>query len=71
VALKNKVHRISFKRAFWGAMSRLIGVSLASGVGPLVHSQLGGGFNGWGMALFIAALSFLFMLYAEYHRIVD
>lgn len=58
----------AFKRAFWAAIARLIGVGLGAGAGSLLYQLVGGGFNGWGLALTFAIVSFALMLFAEYEK---
>ena len=66
-----KVNRKAVRRAFWAAISRLIGVVLGAGAGSLLYQMLGGGFKGWGIALTMAIVSFFLMLFAEYERELD
>jgi len=63
--------RKAFRRSILSSISRLIGVGLGAGAGDLVHRLVGGGFNGWSVALTMAAVSFLLMAIAEYEREKD
>jgi predicted MFS family arabinose efflux permease len=63
-----KVNRRALKRSFWGSLSRLIGVGLGAGAGSLVYQLVGGGFNGWGVALTMAIGSFMLMWFSEYEK---
>jgi uncharacterized membrane protein YgaE (UPF0421/DUF939 family) len=58
----------AIRRAFWASLGRLIGVGLGAGAGSLIHQLIGGGFQGWGVALLLAVISFLLMLFTEYER---
>lgn len=63
-----KLDRKALRRSIWSSMSRLIGVGLGAGAGDIIHKLVGGGFNGWSLALMLAGASFVFMLIAEYER---
>jgi hypothetical protein len=69
--MAKRFNRRAFKRAIWGSLSRLIGVGLGAGAGSLIYKLIGGGFNGWGMALLMAIASFGLMTFAEYEREID
>jgi O-antigen/teichoic acid export membrane protein len=56
------------RRAYWSATARLIGVGLGAGTGSLLYHLVGNGFQGWGIALILAVVSFALMLVAEYQR---
>ena len=58
----------ALRKAFWGSLSRVIGVGLGAGAGSLLHSLVGDGLSGYGVAFLMAVASFSFMLYAEYER---
>lgn len=65
---KPKLDRKALRRSLLSSTSRLIGVGLGAGAGDLVHRLVGGGFNGWSVALILAAVSFCLMAIAEYER---
>lgn len=58
----------ALKRSLWGSLARLIGVGLGAGAGSLIHQLVGGGVNGWGIALTMAIISFILMIFAEYSK---
>lgn len=66
--MKRRIDKRAFKRSLWGSLSRLIGVGLGAGAGSLIHQLVGGGFSGWGLALGMATVSFVLMLFAEYEK---
>lgn len=66
--MKRPINKRALKRGLWASLSRLIGVGLGAGAGSLIHQLVGGGFNGWGLALSMAIASFLLMLIAEYEK---
>lgn len=68
---KPQLDRKALRRSLLSSTSRLIGVGLGAGAGDLVHRLVGGGFNGWSVALILAAVSFLLMAIAEYEREKD
>lgn len=66
-----QIDKKAFRRSMLSSVSRLIGVGLGAGAGDLVHRLVGGGFNGWSVALLLAAISFILMAIAEYEREKD
>jgi len=66
-----KVNKKILRRSLWGSLSRVIGVGLGAGAGSLIHTLVGGGFNGWGAASLMAITSFFLMWFAEYERELD
>jgi uncharacterized membrane protein YgaE (UPF0421/DUF939 family) len=66
-----RLDKKAFRRSIWSSISRLIGVALGAGAGSLIHQLIGGGFSGWGVALAMAAASFVLMAFAEYEREKD
>lgn len=63
-----QINKKALKRGLWASLSRLIGVGLGAGAGSLIHQLVGGGVNGWGLAVTMASVSFVLMLYAEYEK---
>jgi hypothetical protein len=63
-----RFNRKAFRRSVWSSLSRLIGVGLGAGAGDIIHRLVGGGINGWSIALGMAGASFFLMLFAEYER---
>jgi len=59
------------RRALWASISRLIGVALGAGAGSLIYNLVGGGFHGWGVALLLASISFILILFAEYEKEIE
>jgi uncharacterized membrane protein YccC len=55
----------------WSSFSRLVGVGLGAGAGSLIYKLIGGGFQGWGVAVLMAGVSFVLMTFAEYEREID
>jgi uncharacterized membrane protein YccC len=66
--MKRPINKKALKRGLWASLSRLIGVGLGSGAGSLIHQLVGGGFSGWGLAMTMAVVSFVLMLFAEYEK---
>jgi len=66
--MKRQLDRKALRRSLWAALARLIGVGLGAGAGSLIHQLIGGGFNGWGIAMGMAGVSFVLMVFAEYER---
>ncbi len=65
--LKN-LDRKALRRSMWSGVSRLIGVGLGAGAGSLIHQLVGGGTTGWGVAVTMAVVSLILMIFAEYER---
>lgn len=63
-----RLNKKAFKRSFWAAIAKLIGVGLGAGAGSLLYQLIGGGFSGWGLAVGMAGISFCLMWFAEYER---
>lgn len=63
-----QVDKKALRKSFFAAIAKLIGVGLAAGAGSLIHQLVGGGFNGWGVALSFAIFSFGLLWFAEYER---
>lgn len=62
----NKKH---VRRAFWGALGRLIGVMLGAGAGSLLYQTIGSsGTLSISVASLIAVIAFLLIWFAEYER---
>jgi uncharacterized membrane protein len=65
---KIKYDKKALRKSTWASLSRVLGVGLAAGAGNLLHGLVGGGAYGYGTAVLMAIVSFVFMLIAEYHR---
>ena len=60
------------RRAFWGALGRLIGVMLGAGAGSLLYQTIGSsGTLSISVASGIAIVAFILIWFAEYEREVD
>jgi uncharacterized membrane protein YgaE (UPF0421/DUF939 family) len=66
--MKKSIDKRAFRKSFWSSLSRVIGVTLSAGAGSIIHRMVGDGIEGWTVALTMAIVSFLLMLYAEYER---
>lgn len=64
----NPLDRKALKRSVWSSLSRVIGIGLSVGAGSMIHTLLGDGIKGWGVAVTMALASFLLMCFAEYER---
>jgi uncharacterized membrane protein YgaE (UPF0421/DUF939 family) len=69
--MKHQFNRRAFHRAVWTSISRLIGVALGAGAGSLIYQLIGGGFQGWGVALGLLVISFLLIIFAEYEKEIN
>ena len=63
-----RVNRKALRKSVWSSISRLIGIMLGAGAGVMFKQLLGTGAVGLSVALMLAAVSFGFMLFAEYER---
>jgi uncharacterized membrane protein YgaE (UPF0421/DUF939 family) len=66
-----KPDKKAFRRSFYASIGRLVGVGLGAGAGSLIHQLVGDGFNGWGIAVAMALVSFVLIWYAEYEREIE
>lgn len=62
------IKRNNLKRSLWASLSRTLGVGLGVGAGSVIHQLAGTALDGWGPAIFMAAVSFLLMFYSEYQK---
>lgn len=62
------INKRAFKRSFLASIGRLIGVGLGAGAGSLIKELVGGGAGGWGVAVFMAVVSFLLVWFTEFER---
>lgn len=58
----------ALKRSFLASIGRLLGVGLGAGAGSLVKDLVGGGAQGWGVAVIMAIVSFLLVWFTEFER---
>lgn len=65
---KVQLNKKALRKSFWGSLARLIGVGLGAGAGSLLKGLVGDGFEGWGLAFFMAVASFALLWVAEYER---
>ncbi len=67
-----KTDKKAFRRSFWGALGRLIGVMMGAGAGSLLYGILG---SSSGLSLSVASalavVGFLLIWFAEYEREID
>lgn len=62
----------AFRRSFWGALGRLIGVMMGAGAGSLLYATIGSSSGlGIGVASALAIVGFLLIWFAEYEREIE
>lgn len=62
----------AFRRSFWGALGRLIGVMMGAGAGSLLYQTIGGTSGlSIGIASILAIVGFILIWFAEYEREID
>ncbi len=67
-----KIEKKAFKRSFWGALGRLIGVMMGAGAGSLLYATIGSSSGlGIGVASALAIVGFLLIWFAEYEREIE
>ena len=65
----HKINKKKFKRSFWGALGRLIGVMMGAGAGSLLYQTLGSATSlSIGLATGLAIIGFILIWFAEYER---
>ena len=65
---RRRLNQRALKRSFFASIAKLLSVGLGAGAGSLIHQLAGGGLSGWGAALVLSGVSFMFMLIAEYKK---
>jgi len=58
----------ALKRSFLASLGRLLGVVLGAGAGSLIKDLVGGGVQGWGIAVIMALVSFVLVWFTEFKR---
>lgn len=69
-----KPDKKAFRRSFWGALGRLIGVMMGAGAGSLLYHLLGSTSTtglSIGLAVALSIIGFLLIWFAEYEREID
>ncbi len=72
MGVRVKVDRKAFKRSFWGALGRLIGVMMGAGAGSLLYQTVGSASGlSIGLAALLSVVGFILIWFAEYEREVE
>ncbi len=65
----HKINKVKFKRSFWGALGRLIGVMMGAGAGSLLYQTVGSATSlSIGLATGLSIIGFILIWFAEYER---
>lgn len=69
---KLKVDKKALRRSFWGSISRLLGIVMASGSGSIISQTIGQSSSWtWPLGVGMAIAGFILIMYAEYEREVE
>lgn len=67
-----KPDKKAFRRSFWGALGRLIGVMMGAGAGSLLYQMVGSTSGiSIGLAAILSIVGFILIWFAEYEREIE